>query len=62
MCPQASKHPFVTGEPFTCPYKPPPETPRLVSGSIHCTFRGALLVSWLIIQHGEFILKKICSA
>ncbi|XP_038699889.1 dual specificity protein kinase YAK1 homolog isoform X2 [Tripterygium wilfordii] len=23
---QASKHPFVTGEPFTCPYKPPPET------------------------------------
>lgn len=24
---QASKHPFVTGEPFTCPYKPPPETP-----------------------------------
>lgn len=26
---QASKHPFVTGEPFTCPYKPPPETPRL---------------------------------
>ncbi|KDP39566.1 hypothetical protein JCGZ_02586 [Jatropha curcas] len=26
---QASKHPFVTGEPFTCPYKPPPETPRM---------------------------------
>ncbi|KAG4166844.1 hypothetical protein ERO13_A13G158300v2 [Gossypium hirsutum] len=26
---QASKHPFVTGEPFTCPYRPPPETPRL---------------------------------
>ncbi|GMI85441.1 yeast YAK1-related gene 1 [Hibiscus trionum] len=26
---QASKHPFVTGEPFTCPYIPPPETPRL---------------------------------
>ncbi|XP_062147446.1 dual specificity protein kinase YAK1 homolog [Alnus glutinosa] len=26
---QASKHPFVTGEPFTCPYKPPPETPRV---------------------------------
>ncbi|KAM7273808.1 hypothetical protein ACFE04_028472 [Oxalis oulophora] len=23
---QASKHPFVTGEPFTCPYVPPPET------------------------------------
>ncbi|KAE8733689.1 Serine/threonine-protein kinase ppk15 [Hibiscus syriacus] len=23
---QASKHPFVTGEPFTCPYRPPPET------------------------------------
>ncbi|XP_022969717.1 dual specificity protein kinase YAK1 homolog isoform X2 [Cucurbita maxima] len=32
---QASKHPFVTGEPFTCPYTPPPETPRLlVSQSI----------------------------
>ncbi|KAB1205274.1 Serine/threonine-protein kinase ppk15 [Morella rubra] len=26
---QASKHPFVTGEPFTCPYKPPLETPRM---------------------------------
>ncbi|XP_022718647.1 dual specificity protein kinase YAK1-like isoform X1 [Durio zibethinus] len=26
---QASKHPFVTGEPFTCPYRPPPETPCL---------------------------------
>lgn len=26
---QASKHPFVTGEPFTCPYKPPPETPHV---------------------------------
>ncbi|KAL5767606.1 hypothetical protein ACOSP7_014202 [Xanthoceras sorbifolium] len=26
---QASKHPFVTGEPFTCPYIPPPETPRV---------------------------------
>ncbi|KAI8565314.1 hypothetical protein RHMOL_Rhmol03G0249300 [Rhododendron molle] len=26
---QASKHPFVTGEPFTCPYNPPPETPRV---------------------------------
>ncbi|XP_039030188.1 dual specificity protein kinase YAK1 homolog isoform X1 [Hibiscus syriacus] len=26
---QASKHPFVTGEPFTCPYRPPPETPQL---------------------------------
>ncbi|KAK2977240.1 hypothetical protein RJ640_028445, partial [Escallonia rubra] len=26
---QASKHPFVTGEPFTCPYKPAPETRRL---------------------------------
>lgn len=28
---QASKHPFVTGEPFTSPYKPTPETPRVVS-------------------------------
>lgn len=26
---QASKHPFVTGEPFTCRYEPPPETPRV---------------------------------
>ncbi|XP_048325580.2 dual specificity protein kinase YAK1 homolog isoform X1 [Ziziphus jujuba] len=26
---QASKHPFVTGEPFTCPYIPPPETPHV---------------------------------
>lgn len=26
---QASKHPFVTGEPFTCPYKPPQESPRM---------------------------------
>ncbi|KAH1205797.1 Dual specificity protein kinase YAK1 [Glycine max] len=26
---QASKHPFVTGEPFTHPYKPPPETPHM---------------------------------
>ncbi|XP_010275182.1 PREDICTED: dual specificity tyrosine-phosphorylation-regulated kinase 1B-like [Nelumbo nucifera] len=26
---QASRHPFVTGEPFTFPYKPPPETPRM---------------------------------
>ncbi|KAK8690067.1 hypothetical protein V6N13_088770 [Hibiscus sabdariffa] len=25
---QASKHPFVTGEPFTCPYRPSPESPR----------------------------------
>ncbi|KAL6552905.1 hypothetical protein OROGR_006747 [Orobanche gracilis] len=24
---QASKHPFVTGEPYMCPYKPAPETP-----------------------------------
>ncbi|KAL9232144.1 hypothetical protein vseg_007283 [Gypsophila vaccaria] len=26
---QASKHPFVTGEPFLCPYKPLPETSRV---------------------------------
>ncbi|XP_051138035.1 dual specificity protein kinase YAK1 homolog isoform X2 [Andrographis paniculata] len=26
---QASKHPFVTGEPFTCPYQPAPETPNV---------------------------------
>ncbi|GAB4833058.1 dual specificity protein kinase yak1 [Ancistrocladus abbreviatus] len=26
---QASKHPFVTGEPFKCPFIPPPETPRV---------------------------------
>ncbi|KAM0935279.1 putative dual-specificity kinase CMGC-DYRK-YAK family [Dioscorea sansibarensis] len=26
---QASRHPFVTGEPFSCPYEPPPETPRI---------------------------------
>ncbi|XP_043816000.1 dual specificity protein kinase YAK1 homolog isoform X2 [Manihot esculenta] len=26
---QASKHPFVTGEPFTCPYRPLPESPRM---------------------------------
>ncbi|PIA57423.1 hypothetical protein AQUCO_00600268v1 [Aquilegia coerulea] len=26
---QASKHPFVTGEPFTCPFKPLAETPRM---------------------------------
>ncbi|KAJ6799573.1 dual specificity protein kinase YAK1 [Iris pallida] len=26
---QASRHPFVTGEAFTCPFKPPPETPRI---------------------------------
>lgn len=26
---QASKHPFVTGEPFTCPYRPPMETARV---------------------------------
>ncbi|KAF8376942.1 hypothetical protein HHK36_030313 [Tetracentron sinense] len=26
---QASRHPFVTGEPFTCPYKPPLETARM---------------------------------
>ncbi|PWA81219.1 YAK1-like protein [Artemisia annua] len=26
---QASKHPFVTGEPFTGPYIPAPETPRV---------------------------------
>ncbi|KAJ0013189.1 hypothetical protein Pint_20894 [Pistacia integerrima] len=29
---QASRHPFVTGEPFTCPYEPPPETPRMPVG------------------------------
>ncbi|XP_013636482.1 PREDICTED: dual specificity protein kinase YAK1 isoform X2 [Brassica oleracea var. oleracea] len=29
---QAAKHPFITGEPFTCPYNPPPETPHVVSG------------------------------
>ncbi|XP_048138332.1 dual specificity protein kinase YAK1 homolog isoform X2 [Rhodamnia argentea] len=27
---QASGHPFVTGEPFTCPYQPPLETPRML--------------------------------
>lgn len=26
---QASRHPFVTGEPFMWPYRPPPETPRI---------------------------------
>ncbi|XP_058085414.1 dual specificity protein kinase YAK1 homolog isoform X3 [Magnolia sinica] len=26
---QAVRHPFVTGEPFTCPYIPAPETPRI---------------------------------
>ncbi|KAL3624324.1 hypothetical protein CASFOL_033140 [Castilleja foliolosa] len=26
---QASKHPFVTGEPFVCPYRPAPETPYM---------------------------------
>lgn len=30
-CTQASRHPFVTGEPFSCPYEPPSETPRIVS-------------------------------
>ncbi|KAK1441529.1 hypothetical protein QVD17_07503 [Tagetes erecta] len=30
---QASRHPFVTGEPFTCPYKPAPESPRLVNST-----------------------------
>lgn len=30
---QASKHPFVTGEPFSSPYKPAPETPRVVSNT-----------------------------
>ncbi|KAF3557147.1 hypothetical protein F2Q69_00015951 [Brassica cretica] len=25
----AAKHPFITGEPFTCPYNPPPETPHV---------------------------------
>ncbi|CAL9038460.1 unnamed protein product [Musa banksii] len=27
---QASGHPFVTGEPFRCPYQPSPETPRIL--------------------------------
>ncbi|XP_020524161.1 serine/threonine-protein kinase minibrain isoform X3 [Amborella trichopoda] len=26
---QAVLHPFLTEEPFTCPYKPPPESPRI---------------------------------
>ncbi|KAG1362780.1 dual specificity protein kinase YAK1 [Cocos nucifera] len=26
---QASHHPFLTGEPFICPFEPPPETPRI---------------------------------
>lgn len=26
---QASRHPFLTGERFICPYKPQPETPRI---------------------------------
>lgn len=26
---QASKHPFITGEPFTHPYRPSPETPHI---------------------------------
>lgn len=37
---QASKHPFVTGEPFTRPYKPPLETPRMVSGPIYELFKS----------------------
>ncbi|CAH8362305.1 unnamed protein product [Eruca vesicaria subsp. sativa] len=31
---QAAKHPFITGEPFTCPYNPPPETPHHVTQNI----------------------------
>lgn len=41
---QASKHPFVTGEPFTCPYKPPLETARLVSDLFSYWFSNP---SWL---------------
>ncbi|MBA0554979.1 hypothetical protein Golob_014049 [Gossypium lobatum] len=38
---QASKHPFVTGEPFTRPYRPPPETPHLVSKRNRVTFHNS---------------------
>ncbi|MBA0710126.1 hypothetical protein Golax_025121 [Gossypium laxum] len=38
---QASKHPFVTGEPFTRPYRPPPETPHLVSKRNRVSFHNS---------------------
>ncbi|KNA04206.1 hypothetical protein SOVF_201830 isoform A [Spinacia oleracea] len=36
---QALKHPFVTGEPFTSPYKPAPETPRVPVSSVSQNFK-----------------------
>uniref|UniRef100_A0A6N2LYE9 Protein kinase domain-containing protein n=1 Tax=Salix viminalis TaxID=40686 RepID=A0A6N2LYE9_SALVM len=52
---QASKHPFVTGEPFTCPFKPPSETPRMpVAQNIQVDHHqvegiGSLLVSSCVL-------------
>ncbi|KMT16657.1 hypothetical protein BVRB_3g049430 [Beta vulgaris subsp. vulgaris] len=36
---QASKHPFVTGEPFTSPYQPPIETPRVPVSPVSQNFK-----------------------
>lgn len=36
---QASKHPFVTGEPFTSPYKPLLETPRVPVSPVSHNFK-----------------------
>ncbi|XP_068635359.1 dual specificity protein kinase YAK1 homolog [Aristolochia californica] len=51
---QAVQHPFVTGEPFACPYKPLPETPRiLVSQNVMVDYKpggGRLVDSGLSPQ------------
>ncbi|CAO2821597.1 unnamed protein product [Amaranthus hypochondriacus] len=36
---QASKHPFLTGEPFTTPYKPPQETSRVPVSLVSQNFK-----------------------
>lgn len=48
---QASKHPFVTGEPFTCPYKPVQETPHIVSYDNLWNFSSIL---WLPVRLEAF--------
>jgi hypothetical protein len=48
---QALSHPFITGEPFTTPFEPVPETARIVS-----------MILVLFLLQKEFKMIHFCSS
>ncbi|KOM32070.1 hypothetical protein LR48_Vigan01g162600 [Vigna angularis] len=61
---QASKHPFVTGEPFTHPYKPPPETPQMRKWRKQVelpTFEGIDPEGWISRAEKVFDIQNVAA-